>query len=111
MLSALRSLLEAWILPIAQISWSGRFDCLKGIFVFLLFMAPIYLTMRFLVKLARIYYGFDPLDPDDGPPIRVCDRCSNTVLEPDFAHCPYCGELLPPPIPSGAEAPDDEAGS
>jgi hypothetical protein len=111
MFTAIKPLFESWFAPVAQVTWSGGFDCLKGILVFLLFVAPIYLTLRFLVKMARIYYGFDPLVPDDGPPIRVCDRCNNTVLEPEYAHCPYCGELLPPPIPSGDVPGSDEAGS
>ena len=62
-----------------------------------LLIAPIYLLMRVFVKLVRQTYGFEPADPPKGPPLRICDECHNTVLEPDFTHCPYCGAPLPAP--------------
>jgi hypothetical protein len=57
-------------------------------------MAPVYLLFRLFVRLIRQAYGFDVYE-DDGSPLRVCDRCNNTVLESDFEHCPYCGKSLP----------------
>lgn len=63
--------------------------------LFLLLAAPFIIILRTIGKLARVRYGFaDPII-DDGPPIRICTKCHNTVLEEDYAHCPYCGELLP----------------
>jgi hypothetical protein len=67
--------------------------CIRVIAVFLLLMTPVYLLLRLFVKLIRQAYGFD--DEEQGPPLRVCSSCNNTVLEPDFEHCPYCGEELP----------------
>ncbi len=75
---------------------AGGMDCLVAIFVFFAFVTPLYLTMRSLVRLTRIRYGFVEPESDDGPPLRVCDACANSVLEPDFQHCPYCGAPLPP---------------
>ncbi len=69
-------------------------------------LTPIYLLMRGLLKLARIRYGFAPEPPDDGKPLRVCDRCANTVLEADYSHCPYCGALLAP-VPARGPAQGD----
>jgi hypothetical protein len=64
--------------------------------VFLVLMAPLYLMFRFLVRLARAAYGFDPGGEDEGPPLRICPACHNTVMEADFRDCPYCGRPLPP---------------
>ena len=72
---------------------SNGTGCLPVIAVFLLIVTPLYLVMRFFVSLVRQAYGFDTPD-DDGPPLRICGRCHNTVLEPDFQHCPYCGNAL-----------------
>jgi hypothetical protein len=77
-----------------QLPATMSLDCIVGVLVFLALVAPVYLTMRFLVRLARIRYGFETGEPDLGPPLRICDPCGNTVLEPDFQHCPYCGEPL-----------------
>lgn len=78
-------------------------------------LTPIYLLMRGLLKLARIRYGFAPEPPDDGKPLRVCDRCANTVLEANYSHCPYCGALLEPVLTSGPamveEGPGSDAGA
>jgi hypothetical protein len=63
---------------------------------FMLVVAPVYLVFRFFVKLVRQAYGFDPPPPEDGPPLRICAGCHNTVLEADFTHCPYCGAVLAP---------------
>jgi hypothetical protein len=78
--------------------------CLKTAAVFLLLMAPVYYLLRLFVKLVRYAYGFDDLPGDEGPPLRVCGSCHNTVLEPEFEHCPYCGAQLPAaePSPKGA---------
>jgi uncharacterized paraquat-inducible protein A len=62
---------------------------------FLLVSAPLYLLMRAIVKLVREAYGFSPAEPDEGPPLTICGACHNTVMEPDFSHCPYCGAKLP----------------
>ena len=68
----------------------------KLLAMFLVVVAPVYLMMRVLVKLARLRYGFLPEPPDDGRPLRVCFSCNNSILEGGFSHCPYCGEVLPP---------------
>lgn len=73
---------------------SMTLDCLKALVVLAIFLLPFYLLMRSLAKLTRIRYGFEPEPEDDGPPIRVCFECNNTVLEQDFSHCPYCGAAL-----------------
>jgi hypothetical protein len=69
---------------------------------FLLVSAPVYLLMRVLVKLVRQAYGFQPAPPDDGPPLRICQSCQNTVMESDFSHCPSCGAPLPETGPGTA---------
>ncbi len=74
---------------------SGAAACLYTVAVFLVIVAPLYLMLRFFVRLIRAYYGFDPVPDDPGPPLRVCAGCHNTVLEKDFTHCPYCGQTLP----------------
>jgi hypothetical protein len=74
---------------------AGPGACLSTVAVFLLLVAPLVLLFRAIVRLARQAYGFDPQLPDDGPALRVCARCHNSVLEPDFDHCPYCGAALP----------------
>lgn len=61
----------------------------------LLIVLPLYLLLRYFVKLVRQAYGFEPQPEEDGPPLRVCGACHNTVLEADFVHCPYCGGPLP----------------
>ncbi len=58
-------------------------------------MAPVYFMFRMFVGLIRQAYGFDGEKPDEEPPLRVCDECHSTVLEPEFGHCPYCGKVLP----------------
>ena len=68
----------------------------KLLAMFLVVVAPVYLMMRALVKLARLRYGFLPEPPDDGRPLRVCYGCNNSILETGFSHCPYCGQVLPP---------------
>ena len=80
---------------------------LLGIFIFLLFVTPFYLFMRWLSKLARIRYGLDDGELEDGPPLRVCEKCYNSVLEMDWDHCPYCGQRLP--ALDSNRSPDDEA--
>ena len=62
---------------------------------FLVIVAPMYLLFRYFVKVVREAYGFAELPPDEGPPLRICPACHNTVLEQDFSHCPYCGAALP----------------
>jgi hypothetical protein len=76
---------------------------------FLLIAAPCYLVFRWLVKLARQAYGFDVPAEDEGPPLRICARCHNTVLEPEFSHCPYCGAPLPAADGAAEPAPDEVA--
>jgi hypothetical protein len=68
--------------------------CLRTVAIFLVLMAPVYYLLRFFVKLIRYRYGFG-VHEDEGPPLRVCSACHNTVLETDFLHCPYCGASLP----------------
>jgi hypothetical protein len=78
--------------------------------LFALLVAPLYLMLRFLVRLARVAYGFEP-ERDAGPPLRICGACHNTVLERDFVHCPYCGTAMPDagdPQPAG-DGVDDTA--
>ena len=95
-------------LPIAQLLDLGALDCARGLLVFLAIVAPIYLVMRSLVRLTRIRYGFVEDPVDDGPELRICQRCGNTVMELDFQHCPYCGLALPvPTVPRPAEPPLD----
>lgn len=62
--------------------------------LFLLLAAPSIMLLRMLGRLARVRYGFGDPPVDDGPPIRVCGECHNTVLETDYTHCPYCGSQL-----------------
>jgi len=70
--------------------------CLPTALVFALMALPVYLVLAAISRMARAYYGFDPAGHgDDGPALRICGQCHNTVLEPDFAHCPYCGAALP----------------
>ncbi len=76
---------------------------LRTCLAFLVVVAPLYLVFRYFVKVVRQAYGFEPVPPDDGPPLRVCGACHNTVLEADFSHCPYCGVELPR-APVGAAA-------
>lgn len=66
----------------------------KTFATFLLIMAPVYYLFRVLAKLAREEYGFGEAESDQGPPLRVCVGCRNTVLEADFVHCPYCGRVM-----------------
>lgn len=88
--------------------------CLSIAGVFALLMVPLYLLFRLFVKLVRQAYGFDRPDDADLPPLRVCFACNNTVLEDDFAHCPYCGAALPrtedEAEDEAVEAATDEAG-
>jgi hypothetical protein len=70
--------------------------CLATIAAFALVATPVYLVMRFLVGLVRQAYGFDGAG-DQGPPLRICSSCHNTVLESDYTHCPYCGAVLAAP--------------
>lgn len=77
----------------------------KLLLMFLVIVAPAWLLMRSLVKLARLRYGFIPDPPDDGPPLRVCFGCNNSVLEPGFSHCPYCGKVLPVAPEAAASTP------
>jgi hypothetical protein len=79
--------------------------CLTIVAVFLAIMAPLYLLFRFFVRLVRQAYGFDSPGADEGPPLRVCFGCNNTVLEADFAHCPYCGAELPADAAAAGPAP------
>lgn len=74
--------------------------------IFLVIVAPLYLVFRWFVGLIRQAYGFADEPEDDGPPLRICGSCHNTVLERDFQHCPYCGAPLP-----GAEDAEAEGGA
>jgi uncharacterized paraquat-inducible protein A len=76
--------------------WAEPSVALRTCLTFLVVVAPIYLVFRYFVKLVRQAYGFEAPPQDDGPPLRVCGSCHNTVLEADFSHCPYCGAPLPP---------------
>ena len=71
--------------------------CLATLSIFLLLTLPVYALLRAIAGMARAYYGFGGAPVDDGPPLRVCGGCHNTVLEQDFSHCPYCGRSLGPP--------------
>lgn len=82
-------------MPLPQETAQNPYACLGSIAVFLLIVTPIYLMLRYFVKLIRWSYGFDVPPEDPGPPLRICQGCHNTVLEPDFQHCPYCGLPLP----------------
>ncbi len=73
---------------------------------FFLIVTPIYLFMLFFVRIVRESYGFVGVRDDDGPPIRVCYQCNNTVLEPGYVHCPYCGEPLPEELPADEDCGD-----
>ena len=87
---------------------SQNVGCGRILFVLFLILTPIYLYFRYFMKVVRAYYGFS--DPEDeGPPIRVCPSCDNTVLEQDFTHCPYCGAELPPESWVGGPPPDRDA--
>lgn len=88
---------------------SSAVACLSTVAVFLVIVAPLYLMLRFFVRLIRAYYGFDAVPDDAGPPLRVCAGCHNTVLEADFMHCPYCGRPLPSD-PAGPATPPADAG-
>lgn len=67
---------------------------LRTCLTFLVIVAPLYLVFRWFVKLVRQAYGFAEEPVDEGPPLRICGSCHNTVLELDFVHCPYCGAAL-----------------
>jgi uncharacterized paraquat-inducible protein A len=71
----------------------GQPGCLVTALVFLLIVAPLYLLLRFFVKVIRAAYGFDQA-ADDEPPLRICAACHNSILEEDYQHCPYCGAPL-----------------
>jgi uncharacterized paraquat-inducible protein A len=75
---------------------AGPVGCAYTCGVFLLVAAPVYLVMRWIASLARDAYGFGPQEETADAPLRVCPACHNTVLESDYAHCPYCGAELPP---------------
>ena len=75
---------------------------LRTCLTFLVLVAPVYLVFRYFIKVVRQAYGFEPVPPDEGPPLRVCGQCHNTVLEADFSHCPYCGAPLTPVDPGEA---------
>lgn len=62
--------------------------------IFILLTAPFVFLLRAIGRLARVRYGFAEFPEDDGPPLRVCAACHNSVLEADYRHCPYCGEPL-----------------
>jgi hypothetical protein len=82
--------------------------------MFAIIVLPVYLVMRYFVKLIRLAYGFDGAEADDGPPLRICSQCHNTVLEDDFTHCPYCGNSLASASPTAAASlpvADDAAGT
>jgi hypothetical protein len=83
-------------MPVAPDSAPNPYACLGSIAVFFVIITPIYLMLRYFVKLIRWSYGFDVPPEDPGPPLRICEGCHNTVLELDFQHCPYCGRMLPP---------------
>ena len=81
--------------------------CLSVGAMFLVLAAPVYLLLRYFVRLVRSAYGFDEPVEDDDMRLRVCASCHNTVLEADYQHCPYCGAELPP-LPSPADERGDE---
>jgi len=70
--------------------------CLATIAIFAVLVAPLYLVFRLLVGLVRDAYGFSSGDSERMELCRVCGGCHNTVMEPDFEACPYCGRPLPP---------------
>ena len=78
-------------------------SCARTFAVFLVIVAPLYLLLRVFVKVVRQMYGFEAA-ADEGPPLRICAACHNTVLEADFQHCPYCGARLDPPRPGADDA-------
>ena len=92
MTMTLQPIFNAWLL--APRDAAPSLDCLKALVVLFIFLVPFYLMMRMLAKFTRIRYGFDTEPEDDFPPLRVCFQCNNSVLEPEYAHCPYCGSEL-----------------
>lgn len=74
----------------------GPGGCLATAAIFLLMAAPVYLVLAAITRMARAYYGFGAPVEDEGPPLRICAACHNTVLESDYTHCPYCGAELAP---------------
>lgn len=74
---------------------SNGAGCLRTLAIFALVASPVYLLLRVVARTARQLYGFDP--PPDEPPLVVCARCHNTVLDHGWSHCPYCGAPLPDP--------------
>ncbi|MEO8082897.1 MAG: hypothetical protein ABI780_03685 [Ardenticatenales bacterium] len=72
---------------------SNGAGCLRTLAIFALVASPVYLLLRVVARTARQLYGFDP--PPDEPPLVVCARCHNTVLDHGWSHCPYCGAPLP----------------
>ena len=81
-------------MPIDPPSASAPLGCLSTLAMFVIIVSPLYLLLRFFVRLIRAAYGFDGPAAENGPPLRICDGCHNTVLERDFQHCPYCGRPL-----------------
>ncbi len=92
-------------MPVPPESAPSTYGCLSTIAIAGLIVAPIYLLLRYFVKLIRYRYGFAELPEDTGPPLRICEGCHNTVLEVDFQHCPYCGRPLPPLEPGPDQPP------
>ena len=74
---------------------SGSASCAATLAAFIVLVLPVYVLFRVFVESVRAGYGFG-VPPDDGPPLRICPGCDNTVMEDDFTHCPYCGRPLPP---------------
>lgn len=69
--------------------------CLQTLAIFAIVVAPLYLLLRYFVKIIRQAYGFEAQPPDTEPPLRICGSCHNTVMEREFVHCPYCGATMP----------------
>jgi hypothetical protein len=94
-------------LEAAPVEESGP-GALRIFAVGLLIVAPIYLFLAFFVRIVREAYGFVEIPEDTGPPLRVCYQCDNTILDPAYVHCPYCGNDLPP-VESVVEAKENGA--
>ena len=69
--------------------------CMRTLAIFALVASPVYLLLRVVARSARQMYGFEEV-PDE-PPLVICPRCHNTVLEAGWTPCPYCGTALPEP--------------
>ncbi len=81
--------------------------CVRTAAIFVLVASPVYLLLRVVARTARQLYGFDAAPAE--PPLVICQRCHNSVLEPGWSHCPYCGAPLSSPDEAAADVAGDGA--